>query len=64
MYHSETAESDADESYQEVTDTDEEWLSAVEAVIMPPLMLNCGERSDPAFRINLYVDQCDEECVR
>ncbi len=40
MYQSETAETDADESYQEATDTDEEWVSVGEAVIMPPLILN------------------------
>ena len=49
MYHSETAETDADESYQEATDTDEEWLSVGDAEIMPPLILNRGERSDPVF---------------
>ncbi len=40
MYHSETAKTDTEESYQEATDTDEEWLSVGEAVIMPPLILN------------------------
>ena len=75
MYHSETAETDADEVDQEVTGTDKAWLSAGEAVIMPPRILvigvirkaislsmwNTGTRSDPHSRITPYLEQWDEE---